>query len=126
MEKFVLREKSFNFALRCVKLYRYLCINQKEYVISKQLLRSGTAVGALISEGKYAESKPDFIHKYHIALKECNETLYWIKLLFHSKYITEQAYKSLITDLEELLRLITSSIVTVKKNLINKNDTHQN
>jgi four helix bundle protein len=125
MEKFVLREKSFNFALRCIRLYQYLTNNQKEFVISKQLLRSGTAVGALISEGRYAESKPDFIHKYHIALKECNETLYWIKLLFHSNYITKDAYKSLIADVEELLRLITSSIMTIKKNIKEKNDDIQ-
>lgn len=73
MEKFVLREKSFDFSLRCVKLFKYLCETEKEYVLSKQFLRSGTAVGALIVEAKYAESKPDFIHKYAIALKECNE-----------------------------------------------------
>jgi four helix bundle protein len=125
MEKFVLREKSFNFALGCIKLYQYLTNNQKEFVISKQLLRSGTALGALISEGRYAESKPDFIHKYHIALKECNETLYWIMLLFHSNYISKDAYKSLIDDVEELLRLITSSIMTIKKNIKEKNDNNQ-
>jgi four helix bundle protein len=84
MKKSVLHEKSFNFAIRCTKLYRYLVDNKRDFIISKQFLRSGTAIGALIHEGKYAESKLDFIHKYAIALKECNETIYWLELLYRT------------------------------------------
>ena len=76
MKESILTEKSFNFAIRIVNFYRYLCQEKKEYILSNQLLRSGTAIGALISEGCYAESKLDFIHKYGIAQKECNETIY--------------------------------------------------
>lgn len=76
------RDKSFSFALRIVKLYRYLKEEKKEYVLSKQVLRSGTAIGALVRESQYAESKADFIHKLAIALKEANETDYWIELLY--------------------------------------------
>lgn len=109
-----LREKSFRFALRVVKLYKYLCDEHKEFVLSKQLLRSGTSVGALQRESEYAESKVDFSHKLGIAQKECNESLYWIELLHESGFITETAFTSLKDDAEELLRLITSSIKTAK------------
>jgi four helix bundle protein len=117
MNKFVLREKSFNFALRCIKLYNYLRDNKREYIISKQLLRSGTAIGAMIIEGKQAESKADFIHKYAIALKECNETIYWLKLLFHSSYIAHKAYESIENDACELQKMLSSSIITAKKSI---------
>jgi len=117
MEIFVLHEKSFNFAIRCVKLYKYLCEIKKEFILSKQFLRSGTAIGALIKEGKYAESKLDFIHKYSIALKECNETLYWIELLYHSDIISDEEYKSIYKDGEEILKMLTSSIMTAKKTI---------
>ncbi len=112
-----LKEKSFSFALRIVKLYKYLCGEQKEFVLSKQLLRSGTAVGALYRESEYAESKHDFVHKLGIAQKECNESLYWVELLFYSEYITDSAFESLKSDTEELLKLITSSIKTAKSNI---------
>ncbi len=77
MKESILTEKSFDFAIRIVNLYKYLIDNKKEYILSKQLLRSGTAIGALQSEGSFAESKADFIHKYGIAQKECNESIYW-------------------------------------------------
>ena len=112
-----LKDKTFNFALRIVKVYKDLCIEQKEFVLSKQLLRSGTAIGALQRESEYAESKPDFIHKLGIAQKECNETLYWLELLFGSEYITNDMYISLKSDAEELLKMLTSSIKTAKSNL---------
>lgn len=117
MNKFVLREKSFNFALRCIKLYKYLCDRKKEFVLSKQILRSGTAVGALIIEGKQAESKADFIHKYAIALKECNETIYWIELLFRSDYISELQYESILNDANQLNKMLSSSIITAKRTM---------
>jgi four helix bundle protein len=85
----IIKDKSFSFALRIIKMYRFLCENKKEFVLSKQLLRSGTAVGALIREAEHAESKADFIHKIAIAQKEANEAEYWIELLFHSEYIDE-------------------------------------
>ncbi len=85
----VIKNKSFNFALRIVKLYQFLNQEKKEYVLSKQLLRSGTAIGALVRESEQAESKLDFIHKLAIAQKEANETDYWLELLFQSEYLNE-------------------------------------
>ena len=110
------RDKSFRFALRIVKLYQYLKEEKKEYVLSKQVLRSGTAIGALVRESQYAESKADFIHKLAIALKEANETEYWIELLYQSGYIEEKSYQSIHLDVEELLKLLTSIIKTTKEN----------
>ena len=81
MGKSILEEKSFTFALRIIKLNKYLQKNQKEYVLSKQILRSGTAIGALMQEAKYAQSRADYLHKQSIALKEANETKYWLRLL---------------------------------------------
>lgn len=116
MSKSVLKEKSFLFAARTVKLYTYLSGTKKEYVLSKQLLRSGTAVGALIREAQNAESKADFIHKLGIAQKECDETLYWIELLKETEFITNSEFESLNFDCTELLKMIRSSIITSKKN----------
>ncbi|MBT5420871.1 MAG: four helix bundle protein, partial [Candidatus Cloacimonetes bacterium] len=90
MKENIIRDKSFAFALRIVKMYKYLTLEKKEYVLSKQLLRSGTAIGALIREAEHAESKADFIHKLAIAQKEANETDYWIDLLFQSEYLKEK------------------------------------
>lgn len=115
-ERNVVRDKSFQFALRTVKLYQYLKEEKKEYVLSKQVLRSGTAIGALIRESQQAQSKADFIHKLSIALKEANETEYWIELLFQSGFLEEKSYQSIHTDIEELLKLLTSIIKTTKEN----------
>ena len=112
----VVKDKSFQFALRTVKLYQYLKEEKKEYVLSKQVLRSGTAIGALIRESQQAQSKADFIHKLSIALKEANETEYWIELLFQSGFLEEKSYQSIHTDIEELLKLLTSIIKTTKEN----------
>ena len=117
MKTSVLSEKSFAFAIRIVNLYNYLSESKNEKIMSKQLLRSGTAIGALISEGKYAESKLDFIHKYGIAQKECSESAFWIKLLYKTNYLSENEYNSLVSDNTELMKLLTSSIVTVKRSL---------
>ena len=115
----VLKSKSYAFALRIVKLYKYLCDTHREYVLSKQLLRSGTAVGALISEAEFAQSKADFASKLSIALKEANETRYWLSLLKDSEYINEKMFNSIQPDTEELIKILVSSINTTKKNNAN-------
>ena len=99
-----------------MKLYKFLVSEQKEFVLSKQVLRSGTAVGALIKEAEHAQSKKDFINKMNIALKEANETEYWLMLLKDSEYITEQAYKSIQPDSIELVKLLASIVKTSKMN----------
>jgi len=111
----ILKVKSYAFALWVVKLYKYLC-NNKEYVLSKQVLRSGTAVGALVSEAEFGQSKADFISKLSIALKEANETLYWLSLLKDSRFIDEKMFKSIQPDAKEPIKLLVSSINTAKKN----------
>ncbi len=116
MRENVVKNKSFAFALRIVKLYQYLSEQKKEFVLSKQLLRSGTAVGALVREAEQAESPADFIHKLAIALKEANEAEYWIELLFQSNYLDETSYKSIKADLTEILKLLISIIKTSKQN----------
>ena len=113
----ILKEKSFKFAVRIVRLHQYLVDNKKEFVLSKQLLRSGTAIGALQREASQAESKADFIHKYAIAQKECNETMYWLELLLETEYITKQQFESLYIECEELMKMITSSIKTAKASI---------
>jgi four helix bundle protein len=110
-----LKEKSFAFSLRIVKLYQYLTDTHKEYVLSKQLLRSGTAIGALVREAKYAQSKADFLHKLTIALKEANETAYWLDLLFQSNYITDKMYQSIQPDIDTLLSILIASTKTIKE-----------
>ena len=115
MKESVLKSKSYAFALRVVKLYRYLS-SQKEYVLSKQVLRSGTAVGALVSEAEFGQSKADFISKLSIALKEANETRYWLSLLRDSSYIDQKMYDSISPEIEELIRMLVSSIKIAKRN----------
>ncbi len=112
MRKSVLREKSFLFSLRIIKLYKWLCEKQNEYVLSKQVLRSGTAIGALLAEAKYAQTSKDFIHKLSISLKEANETIYWLELLYKSNHISKEMYQSIHNDNTELLKLLISSINT--------------
>ncbi len=116
MKKDLLRKKSFSFALRIIKLSKYLQNTHKEYILSKQILRSGTSVGALIREAQYAQSKADFLHKLTIALKEANETEYWLLLLKESNYLDEKMFHSIYPEIDELLKLLISSTKTVKKN----------
>jgi four helix bundle protein len=116
MKKFILKEKSFNFALRVIKLSQYLQEEKKEFVLSKQVLKSGTSVGANIREAQNAESRADFIHKLSIAQKECDESLYWIELLKEADFLSENAFYSIHQDASELLKMIRSSIITSKKN----------
>jgi len=115
MKENILKKKSFDFALRIVKLCKYLQEDKKEYIISKQLVRAGTSIGAMVREAEYAESKSDFVHKMAIAQKEINETLYWLELLNVSDYLTVQQFESINTDAVEIIKLITSSIKTAKK-----------
>ena len=111
-----LRDKSFAFALRIVRLAQHLQIVKKEWVLSKQLLRSGTSIGAMVREAGQAESRADFIHKMAVGLKEADESQYWIELLYHSGYMSETAFQSINYDCTELLKLLTSTIKTVKSN----------
>ena len=117
MSKNILREKSYDFALRTVKLSRYLAEEKQEFVLSKQVLRSGTSIGANIEEAGQAQSKVDFIHKLSISQKESFETHYWIRLLRDSNIINPSLAGSLLADCEELQKLLTASIKTTKSNL---------
>lgn len=114
-ESSVTYEKSYKFAVRIVNLYKYLKFEHNEYILSKQLLRSGTAIGALIREARYAQSKADFINKLSIALKEANETSYWLELLYDTNFLSKNKYHSIKNDADELLKLLVSTIKTLKK-----------
>jgi four helix bundle protein len=113
----IVASKSYAFALRIIKLYKYLVSEQKEYVLSKQILRSGTAIGALVKEAEHAQSKKDFINKMNIALKEANETEYWLMLLKDSDYIDEKSYNSIYPDSVELIKLLASIVKSSKLNI---------
>ncbi len=115
MSKSIIKDKSFTFSIRIVRLYKYLIEEKKEFVLSKQLLRSGTAVGALVREAQNAESPKDFIHKLAIAQKECDETIYWLELLKETEYINQTEFESLQFNAVELLKMIRSSILTMKQ-----------
>ncbi|MEP7374256.1 MAG: four helix bundle protein [Chitinophagaceae bacterium] len=108
--------KSFAFAVRIVKLYKILSEKNKEYVLSKQLLRSGTSVGANVKEAHNAKSTNDFIHKMGIAQKEAGESIYWLELLKETGYLNQKEFESIITDANELLKIIRSIILTSKQN----------
>ncbi|MEK7264102.1 MAG: four helix bundle protein [Bacteroidota bacterium] len=114
-KKSILKDKSFAFALRCVKLNKYLMETKKEFVLSKQLLRSETSVGANIREAQNAESKADFIHKLGVAQKECDETIYWLELLKESEFITQIEFESLNNEATEILKMLRSSILTARQ-----------
>ncbi len=114
MKDSVVRNKSFAFAIRIVKFYQLLSVNKNEFTISRQLLRSGTSVGALIREAQYAESGADFKHKLSIAQKEINETLYWLELLRETNYVTQDLFESLHNDATEIIKLLTSILKTIK------------
>ncbi len=110
----ILREKSYSFALRVVKLYRHLSEEKREFVLSKQVLKSGTSIGANVAEANQAQSKADFVHKLSIAHKESFEAEYWLTLLRDSEYLTDTQANSLIDDCCQLQKLLTSSIKTAK------------
>ena len=108
--------KSYNFAVRIIKLYKYLSETKREFIISKQMLRSGTSIGANVRESQNAESDADFIHKLSIAQKECDETLYWLELLYETNYLNDKELDSIHLDCEEILKIIKSIILTKKHN----------
>ena len=114
----IVAQKSFDFAVRCVKLYKHLCYNaiNKEYVISKQLLRSGTSIGANIEEAVGGQSTADFLAKLGIAYKEARESKYWIKLLHETSYLSDEEYVSLINDLDDIINIIAKIKLTTEKN----------
>ena len=114
MRENVVKDKSFAFAVRVVKLYQFLIVNKKEYILSKQLLRSGTSVGAMVREAEHAESKADFKHKMAIAQKEINETIYWIELLKETNYLSNEQFESINVDAIEIIKLLTSIIKSSK------------
>ena len=116
MKENIIQQKSFSFALRIIKLYKYLIETKKEYILSKQLLRSGTSIGANIEEALGGQSKKDFISKLSIAYKEARETKYWLSLLRESKYMTQKELSSIFDDCEEILKIIGKIQKTSKEN----------
>jgi four helix bundle protein len=115
MKENIIQDKSFDFAVSIVETYKYLAFEKKEFVLSKQLLRSGTSIGANISEAIRGQSAKDFIHKLQISRKETNETLYWLKLLEKTKYLKSDVSTKLIQACEELLKILTSIIKTLER-----------
>lgn len=117
MGKSIIQDKSFAFGVKIVNTYKTMTLERKEYVLSKQLLRSGTSIGANVSEAIHGQSTKDFIHKLSIARKEANETLYWLNILNETEYLTVSQSKPLLTDCEELMRILTSIIKTTQLKL---------
>jgi four helix bundle protein len=113
----IIKDKSFAFALRIIQAYKALQTEQKEYVLSKQLLRSGTAIGALVRESENAASTKDFLNKLTVALKEADETQYWLELLFHAEYISEGTFSDFNKDCRELIGILVASVKTLKGKL---------
>lgn len=116
MKENVVKAKSFSFAVRIVKLYQFLTNEHKEFVLSKQVLRCGTAVGAMVREAEHSESTSDFVHKLAIAQKEINETIYWLELLKETNYLSQEQFESINADAVELIKILTSIIKTTKSN----------
>jgi four helix bundle protein len=114
MKESILRQKSYAFAIRIVRLYQFLVSEKREFVLSKQVLKSGTAIGALIREGEFGQSRADFTSKMSIALKEANETDYWLNLLKDTDYFSEKMFESISQDCVELIKLLVKSVKTSK------------
>ena len=114
MSESVLKEKSYAFAIRVVRLYQFLAKDNKEYVLSKQILRSGTAIGALVREAEFGQSRADFTSKMSIALKEANETDYWLNLLKDTNFLNEKMFQSISKDCLELIKLLVATVKTAK------------
>jgi len=110
----ILAEKTVDFAVRIVKFYKYLCDEKKEYVLSKQILRSGTSIGANVRESKNAQSRADFVSKLNIALKEADETEYWLEVMLKSDLVKENQIEKLVANLKEIIAILVSSIKTMK------------
>ena len=116
-EKLTAKYKSKKFAIRVVKLYKYLCNEKSEFVLSKQLLRSGTSIGANIAESECAISEKDFLSKVYIALKECSETIYWLELLYETDYLSQSELESVKSDCIEIKKILSATTITVKNKL---------
>ena len=116
MNNSVTHQKSKALAVRIIRLYKYLTEEKREFVLAKQILRSGTGIGANVRESYSAQSKADFVNKLSIALKEADETLYWLELFVESEIITQSEYDSLAVDIKEVSALLASSIKTAKNN----------
>ena len=116
----IVKDKSFNFAIRIVKLYKYLTNKKKEFVLSKQILKSGTSIGANVSEAQQGQSKKDFLTKMNISLKECSETKYWIDLLAATDYLDSNMKESIYNDCLELEKILTTIVKKTVKNLENE------
>lgn len=116
MSESILIQSTLKFSAKIIKLQQYLTKQKKEIIISKQIIRSATSIGANINEANYGSSKADFIAKMHIALKECAETEYWIRLLKESEYITAQTYSTLLNDCISIKKMLISTLNTAKKN----------
>jgi four helix bundle protein len=114
MKENVVAVKSYKFAIRIVRIYKYLCDEKKEFTLSKQLLRSGTAIGALLKDAEHAQSRPDFISKVNIALKEANEVSYWLMLLKDTDYLNQKEFESIYSDAKELIKLLAAIVKTTK------------
>jgi four helix bundle protein len=117
MKENLLKDKSFHFAIRMVNLYKYLNKEHNESIISKQLIRSRTSVGVVIREAEHAESTKDFVHKLSISLKEANGSKYWLDLLLATNFITKEMYEPFHKDCEELLKMLASSVKTIKQKI---------
>ena len=115
MKESILRDKSKPFAIRIIKLYKFLLEEKKEFVISKQILRCGTSIGANFAEAIYGVSEADFMNKLSIAQKEASETIYWLELLYETDFITKEQFDSMLANADELVRLLAASIITMKK-----------
>ena len=115
MKEIVIASLSIDFALRIVNLYKYLCNDKSEFVMSKQLLRCGTSIGANIAESEHAQSTADFITKLYIALKEANETKYWLTLLYRAEYLSEIEFESMMKDLRIILGTLVNTIKKTKE-----------
>ena len=121
-----IEKRAYQFALRIVKAYKYLTRQQSEFVLSKQMLRSGTSIGAMMREAKFAQSRADFVSKTSIALKEANEALYWIELLHDSEYIDNKTFESIHNEANEITSILASIVKTTKENSEKYDNTESN
>ena len=121
-----IEKRAYQFALRIVNAYKYLTRQQSEFVLSKQMLRSGTSIGAMMREAKFAQSRADFVSKTSIALKEANETLYWIELLHDSEYIDSKTFESIHNEAHEITSILASIVKTTKENSDKYDNTESN
>lgn len=118
MKESILRTKSYKFAIRIVNFFQFLRKEKKEYVLSKQILKSGTAIGALIKEAEFGQSRADFVNKMQIASKEANETDYWLNILRDTGFINNKMFQSLNDDCQELIKLLVATVKTAKKRIV--------